>query len=78
MTSWASRRKTPYTSLGIARLTCIRCDNQATSQWQVCADGNTFRPLCTSCDIELNRMVLNWMKHPNADKAIEQYEQRQL
>lgn len=53
-------RKTPYTRIGIRRMKCVRCGRQASQQWQVCADGNTYRPLCTKCDIELNQMVLLW------------------
>ena len=61
-------RKKPYTAVGIKRVKCIRCKRKAFSQWQVCADGNVYRPLCKPCDIALNRMVLRWM---NDDRAAE-------
>ena len=73
---WSTRRKTPYTQIGMSRLKCVRCGGQAVHQWQVCADDNTFRPLCLPCDVELNRLVLTWAGHPNVDEAIERYEQR--
>lgn len=67
------KRKQPYTEAGIKRLRCIRCNNKADSQWQICADGNNYRPLCMKCDIDLNRMVLLWAKHPRAYSLIWDY-----
>ena len=57
-------RTKPYTAEGIRRLRCIRCGAQARTQWQVCADGNQYRPLCLDCDFELNEMVMAWMGLP--------------
>ena len=54
-------RKTPYTELGIKRLKCCRCGGKAKYQWQICSDGNQYRPLCDKCDILLNKMVLKFM-----------------
>jgi hypothetical protein len=49
----------------------VRCGEPARFQWNCCADGNLWRPLCLSCDVELNAMVLRWMGDPDADaKAI--------
>lgn len=60
-------RKTPYTMNGIRRLKCYRCKvNKATQQWNICADGNVYRAICTECDIALNKMVLEWIGDPNA------------
>lgn len=53
-------RKKPYTVIGIERLPCFRCGKPAYHQWQICADGNLYRPVCLDCDIELNEMVLFW------------------
>lgn len=75
MTGWSVSRKKPYTEIGISRKRCIRCGEEAFSQWQVCADGGNFRPLCKQCDIDLNGLVLDWMKHPEADKAMRKYEE---
>lgn len=76
MSAWAKRRKNPYTVSGIARLRCIRCGDQAVHQWQICADGNNWRPLCRLCDAELNRLVLDWMGHPTPLATALEYEER--
>jgi len=68
----AGRRK-PYTKIGIRRLPCCRCGKPAAQQWQVCADRNLFRPLCTHCDIGLNRLVLRWMGDPDWKQKIAEY-----
>jgi len=54
-------RLKPYTKIGIKRMKCFRCGNKAIFQWQICSDGNQYRPICSECDIELNEMVLKWM-----------------
>jgi len=73
MSAWNIRRKKPYYELGIRRLKCIRCGDTASEQWQVCADGNNYRPLCLACGDALNGMVLKWMGHPNPRAAIREY-----
>ena len=73
--SWLARPRTePYTAAGMRRVKCVRCAGQALHQWQVCADGNHYRALCLSCDIELNRLVLNWANDPNAESKMTAYE----
>jgi hypothetical protein len=42
-------------------------------QWNACADGNLWRPLCGRCDVAVNRMVLRWMRDPLADKKADAY-----
>lgn len=69
-------RKKPYTVIGIARLKCFRCKAQAVHQWQVCADGNQYRPLCLACDIALNALVLRWMRDPQAKQKLAAYKER--
>lgn len=69
----AAKRRTPYTARGISRLRCVRCGGKAVHQWQVCADGNVFRPLCLPCDIELNRLVLEWANDPQAKEKVARY-----
>lgn len=54
-------RKKPYTQKGIGRVPCTRCGRPARYQWQVCADGRLFRPICEECDIALNEAVLRFM-----------------
>lgn len=72
----SARRRQPYTEAGIRRLKCFRasCSNRAETQWQICADGNTWRPVCWPCDVELNRMVLEWAGIPDAAEKIRAYE----
>lgn len=66
-------RKKPYTEIGLKRLKCVRCGDPAFSQWQICADGNLYRPICTKCDIELNLLVLVYMGDPEIDSKMEVY-----
>lgn len=72
-----SNRRVPYTAAGIRRLKCVRCSAQAVHQWQVCADGNVFRPLCLPCDVALNKLVLEWANDPNAKQKVERYSAEQ-
>lgn len=56
-----SRRRKPYTEIGISRKPCCRCGAPARYQWCICADGNVWRPICAACDIALNALVLSFM-----------------
>lgn len=69
------RRVNPYTEIGIKRLTCHRkgCNNKATRQWQICSDGNTYRPICDECDIALNKLVLEFMGFDSQETMMEDY-----
>lgn len=78
MSAWDITRKEPYTVLGIARLKCIRCRDKAVHQWQICSDGNNWRPLCLACDIEMNALVLEWIGHPRAAELIDAYTRKAL
>lgn len=69
-------RRKPYTWRGIRRLRCFRCGGPARTQWNICSDRNQFRPLCVDCDVELNRMVLTWVRHPDADNLSTEYANR--
>jgi hypothetical protein len=71
-------RRRPYTVLGVSRLPCSRsgCPNRASHQWQVCADANVFRPLCRACDLEINRLVLEFMGDPDAPAKLARYRDR--
>jgi hypothetical protein len=59
----------------VVRFKCSRagCENRAKYQWSICADNNCYRPICADCDIELNKMVLDWMGFANADEMMERY-----
>lgn len=54
-------RRNPYTSKGISRVPCFKCGKPSTQQWQVCSLDNEYKGLCTECDIELNRLVLEFV-----------------
>lgn len=69
-------RRKPYTERGIARLPCFRCGDPATQQWQICSDGNLFRPICTGCDIALNNLVLEFMRHPDRVDLVRAYAEK--
>ena len=66
-------RLKPYTEIGIKRLLCFRCKKKAHTQWQICADGNQYRPICVMCDIDLNRLVLEFMKDPEVEMKMAIY-----
>ncbi len=72
---WKIVRKIPYTVLGIKRKKCIRCGGQATQQWQICSDGNNYRPICIRCDIKMNKIILDFIRMPGRSKRemIEKY-----
>jgi len=69
-------RKKPYTTIGVKRCKCARCGKPARYQWQICADGNIYRPLCTECDIELNEMVLKWAGFPDWESMMQEYRRK--
>jgi hypothetical protein len=67
-------RRKPYTTRGIARLPCSRCGARPSRyQWQICSDSNTYRTLCAPCDLELNRLVLEWVGFPDWREKFDRY-----
>jgi len=66
-------RKQPYTEKGIKRVPCIRCKKSSQQQWQVCANDNRYLGICNDCDIQLNKLVLDFFKFPNRKKLLKQY-----
>ena len=71
-------RRKPYTEIGIKRLKCFRCKKNAHTQWQICADRNQWRPICVMCDIDLNRLVLEFMRDPDVERKMAIYESDML
>ena len=71
--SWSRKRYKPYTEIGIRRVPCIRCGEKSIHQFNICADGNSYRPVCQRCDIELNRVVLTFLRHPNVEAVMREY-----
>lgn len=69
-------RRKPYTVIGISRCKCFRCGAKAMYQWQICADGNVYRPVCLKCDVELNEVVLKFMGFPDWEAKMESYKGR--
>ncbi len=57
-------RTKPYTEKGISRVPCFACGKPSSQQWQICALNNEWKGLCEECDIELNEIVLQFMKIP--------------
>lgn len=69
---FAGRRK-PYTVIGIGRIPCARCGAPSLHQWTICANGNRYLGVCLDCDIDLNRVALEFMRVPNADVLLAAY-----
>lgn len=57
-------RKKPYTEKGISRVPCKKCGAPSAFQWQICATGNLWMGICIEHDIELNKLVLEFMGLP--------------
>ena len=68
-------RRKPYTEIGIGRKKCNRCGAPAVHQWNCCANGNRYVPLCLECDVELNRLAVEFMRLPGGKKLMRRYEQ---
>ena len=67
-------RHKPYTERGLRRLRCSRCGAKKPQfQWQICSDGNLWRPICGECDIELNELVLKFMNDPDRKRKMKEY-----
>jgi hypothetical protein len=67
-------RRKPYTAVGIRRLKCQRCKAPALATWDCCANNNLYVPLCLGCDIELNRLVMDFFKIPGRRALLRKYE----
>ena len=57
-------RRKPYTERGISRVRCYRCKRKASEQWNICALGGRYIPLCNRCGASLNALVLRWARVP--------------
>ena len=55
-------RRKPYTEIGIKRVPCFRCGKPSVQQWQICSLNNEYKGLCQQCDIDLNRVVLSFLR----------------
>jgi len=66
-------RKKPYTKTGISRVPCLRCGKPSIQQWQICSLDNKYAGVCTECDIELNKLVLKFMRVKERRQIIKKY-----
>lgn len=67
-------RRKPYTERGIRRVPCVKCGAPARHEWRICST-NAYSAVCTTCDVELNRMVATWAFGPDrAASIIETYQ----
>lgn len=69
-------RKRPYTEIGIRRIPCTRCGKPAECQWQACANDNRYLGICVDCDIQLNAVVLEFMRLPDRKRLLDRYVKR--
>lgn len=69
-------RKQPYTAIGVRRLKCVRCGAPAVHQWQICSDGNLYRPICMDCDIGLNELAMRYMFGLRRERALSEYRRK--
>lgn len=68
-------RVKPYTERGISRVPCLKCGKPSKYQWGICSNKNRNLPVCTSCDIELNRIFLDFADFPNKAELLQAYEE---
>ena len=66
-------RRKPYTERGIRRVPCKRCGRPSRQQWQICSLNNAYFGACDNCDVELNRLVLEFFQIPNRKRIIGAY-----
>ena len=66
-------RRKPYTTIGIRRVPCAKCGKPSVHQWQVCAMGNQWFGVCQDCDIELNRLAVEFMRIQDGKAVMARY-----
>lgn len=69
-------RREPYTVRGVGRVPCLRCGKPSRYQWQACALDRRFCAVCEDCDIDLNRMVLEFFRVDEIEERMRVYEAR--
>ena len=71
-------RRKPYTERGITRVKCavVGCGNRARYQWQICADGNAYRPICPEHDVAINAAVMRLVWGKSRDADLRRYRKR--
>lgn len=71
-------RKKPYTEIGISRVPCQKCGKPSRFQWQICSTGNLWMGVCLDHDIELNKLVVDFMGLPKRLGQIYEAQKRAL
>lgn len=55
-----------YTEEEMGTTPCMKCGQTPSLHiFQICANGRRAVPVCESCDIALNRLVLEWLGLPD-------------
>lgn len=57
---------------------CYRCGAPAIHTWNICSDGNRERHVCTTCDIELNELVLKFFGFRQWKSKMKRYKKLKL
>lgn len=68
----------PRTEEEISKIPCARCGAPSRYQWNACANGNHHVAICRDCDVEVNRMVLDFFRIPGREEMMAAYEERTL
>jgi hypothetical protein len=71
-TPYAGRLR-PYGPRAITKQPCTRCGAPSAFQWQACANGRRFTPLCPRCDLALNETAVRFMRLANAESLLAEY-----
>lgn len=71
-------RKKPYSAIGIRRMKCASCTQRAEYQWNCCANGNYWVPLCARCDVMMNDLMMRFVNHPHHGKLMKRYRKLKL
>lgn len=70
-------RRKPYTAEGIKRVPCFRHPKRkALHQWNCCANGNRWIPICLECDVALNAAALRWFGVKNRAALMAAYKNK--
>lgn len=65
-----------YTEEELEITPCMRCGQVPSHHtFEICANGRRSVPVCKSCDIQLNRLVLEWFGLPDdrVNKMMKEY-----
>jgi len=79
------KKDKPYTKKGIRKAPCVRCDDEkhgheklACYQVHVDAEPGWWRPLCESCALALQRLMLEFLGVPELDEKLLEFREKEL